>query len=85
MGVTMDTEPKRFAVQIFLPSSPIAARTAKAPLALVHVSSSFPSLARTRETVAVPRFATHTSVPSDLTNSGVVPTVVVPSAPDVDR
>src|SRR5262249_17529093 len=52
-------------------------------VAPVQVSSSLPSLARTRETVPPPpELATHRSAPSDSTNSAVVPTVVVPRPPD---
>ena len=46
---------------------PIATRTPKAPVAPVQVSSSLPSLARTRETVPSPRLATQISAPSDRT------------------
>src|SRR5262249_27880734 len=121
-GVTIETDPEKFAVQIRDPSKaiptvpfprllatvvtapaawrgsirkscpelefpvtktrPIATSTPYAANAPVHVSSSLPSLPRTRETVPPPpKFATHRSAPSDSTSLGVLPTAVSPRTP----
>src|ERR1041384_26178 len=55
---------------------PIAHNTPCASVAPVHVSISFPSLARTLETVPLSLFATHRSAPSDWTDNGLLPTTV---------
>src|SRR5262245_24828606 len=59
---------------------PMAGRTPTAEEAPVHVSRSFPSLPRTRETELLLELATQRSAPSDLTRAGRLPTVVRPSA-----
>src|SRR6185369_3751154 len=61
----------------------MATRGPQAPVAPVQVSSSLPSLARTRETVPPERFATQTSAPSQAQRYGLEPTVVRPTAPEL--
>ena len=56
---------------------PTAVRMELAPAAPVHVSSSRPSLARTREIELFVKFVTQRSLPSEPTNCGLEPTVVV--------
>src|SRR5262245_56316489 len=57
---------------------PIADSTPQGSVEPVHVSSSLPSLARTRETVDSLRFVTQMSAPSKWAKTGKVPTVVRP-------
>src|SRR5262249_36943168 len=56
----------------------MATRTEVGAMAPVHVSSRAPSLALTRETDALLKFATQRSAPSALTAIGLLPTVVSP-------
>ena len=58
--------------------APALTSTPKAFAAPVHIPSGFPSLARTRETVALSLLATQRSAPSERRSSGMVPTGVVP-------
>src|SRR5262249_36156164 len=59
----------------------IATTAAAADGAPVHVSSSFPSLPRTRETVPLTAFGTQTSAPSQAGKTGFIPTTVPPAFP----
>jgi hypothetical protein len=59
-------------------TQPVAERAARAVGAPVHVSSGFPSLPRTRDTVLSPEQGTQRSTPSDAGKTGVKPTVVSP-------